>query len=45
MTLVVQIVALKFMPPAIEMVNAISAGTGEDHTREGRVDYTDKSDL
>lgn len=45
MTLAVQKVPLKFMPPAVEMVNVISAGTGEDHAREGRVDYTDKSDL
>jgi NAD-dependent dihydropyrimidine dehydrogenase PreA subunit len=30
--------------PAVEMVNATSAGTGEDHAREGRKDYTDKSD-
>jgi NAD-dependent dihydropyrimidine dehydrogenase PreA subunit len=29
---------------AVEMVNATSAGTGEDHAREGRKDYTDKSD-
>jgi NAD-dependent dihydropyrimidine dehydrogenase PreA subunit len=30
--------------PAIEVANATSAGTGEDHDREGRNDYTDKSD-
>jgi NAD-dependent dihydropyrimidine dehydrogenase PreA subunit len=30
--------------PAIEMQNTASAGTGEDHSREGRKDYTDKSD-
>lgn len=30
--------------PGIEMQNATSAGTGEDHQREGRKDYTDKSD-
>ena len=27
--------------PVIEMANATSAGTGEDHDREGRKDYTD----
>ncbi|CAN5589526.1 hypothetical protein BH23THE1_BH23THE1_21970 [soil metagenome] len=26
------------------MVNAASEGTGEDHNREGRKDYTDKPD-
>jgi NAD-dependent dihydropyrimidine dehydrogenase PreA subunit len=30
--------------PAIQMANATSAGSGEDHDREGRIDYTDKSD-
>ncbi len=30
--------------PAAEMVNAISEGTGDDHNREGRRDYTDKPD-
>ena len=30
--------------PSSVMVNAISAGTGENHDREGRKDYTDKSD-
>ena len=30
--------------PGIQMQNATSAGTGEDHAREGRKDYTDKSD-
>lgn len=31
--------------PGIEMQkNATSAGTGEDHSRDGRIDYTDKSD-
>jgi NAD-dependent dihydropyrimidine dehydrogenase PreA subunit len=30
--------------PAAEMVNATSEGTGEDHSREGRKDFTDKSD-
>jgi ferredoxin len=30
--------------PAIEMANGTSAGTGEDHDKEGRKDYTDKSD-
>src|ERR671921_1416512 len=30
--------------PAAEMTNATSAGTGENHDREGRKDYTDKSD-
>jgi NAD-dependent dihydropyrimidine dehydrogenase PreA subunit len=28
---------------AVEMTNATSAGTGENHDREGRKDYTDKS--
>jgi len=31
--------------PAIDMLNATSAGTGQDHEREGRVDYSNKSDL
>jgi NAD-dependent dihydropyrimidine dehydrogenase PreA subunit len=30
--------------PAKEMVNATSEGTGEDHNRDGRKDFTDKSD-
>jgi ferredoxin len=30
--------------PAIDLANATSAGTGEDHDRDGRKDYTDKSD-
>jgi NAD-dependent dihydropyrimidine dehydrogenase PreA subunit len=30
--------------PAIEMTNAVSEGTGDDHNREGRRDYTDKPD-
>jgi NAD-dependent dihydropyrimidine dehydrogenase PreA subunit len=30
--------------PAAEMTNATSSGTGENHDREGRKDYTDKSD-
>src|SRR6188472_579315 len=30
--------------PAIEMTNATSEGTGDDHSREGRKDYTDKPD-
>jgi NAD-dependent dihydropyrimidine dehydrogenase PreA subunit len=30
--------------PAIEMVNAVSEGTGDDQNREGRKDYTDKPD-
>jgi ferredoxin len=30
--------------PAIHMVNVTSTGTGEDHDREGRKEYTDKSD-
>ena len=30
--------------PGIEMQNATSAGTGEDHSRDGRKDFTDKSD-
>ena len=30
--------------PAVEMTNATSAGIGENHDREGRKDYTDKSD-
>jgi NAD-dependent dihydropyrimidine dehydrogenase PreA subunit len=30
--------------PAIEMVNAVSEGTGDDNNREGRKDYTDKPD-
>jgi len=30
--------------PAIEMANTTSVGTGEDHDREGRKDYTGKSD-
>ena len=30
--------------PAIEMANATSEGTGDDHSREGRKDYTDKPD-
>lgn len=30
--------------PAAQMVNATSSGTGESHAKEGRVDYTDKSD-
>ena len=29
---------------AIEMTNATSDGKGQDHERDGRVDYTDKSD-
>lgn len=29
---------------ATEMVNATSEGTGEDHNRDGRKDFTDKSD-
>ena len=32
------------MLPAAEMVNATSEGIGENHDREGRKDYTDKSD-
>jgi hypothetical protein len=27
--------------PAVEMTNATSAGTGENHDREGRKEYTD----
>jgi NAD-dependent dihydropyrimidine dehydrogenase PreA subunit len=30
--------------PAAEMVNVTSAGVGENHNRDGRKDYTDKSD-
>lgn len=30
--------------PAIEMTNTISAGAGENRNRDGRLDYTDKSD-
>ncbi len=30
--------------PAIQMANATSAGTGESHQKEGRKDYTDKSE-
>ena len=30
--------------PAVQMVNATSAGTGESHEKEGRKDYTDKSE-
>jgi NAD-dependent dihydropyrimidine dehydrogenase PreA subunit len=30
--------------PAIDLANATSAGTGEDHDRDGRKDYADKSD-
>jgi NAD-dependent dihydropyrimidine dehydrogenase PreA subunit len=30
--------------PAIEMQNATSSGKGEDHSRDGRLDFTDKSD-
>ena len=30
--------------PAIQMANATSAGTGQDHEKDGRVDYSDKSD-
>ena len=30
--------------PAIEIKNTTSAGSGEDHERERRVDFTDKSD-
>lgn len=30
--------------PAIEMTNATSQGTGENRNRDGRKDYTDKSD-
>ena len=30
--------------PGIELQNGTSAGTGEDHSRDGRKDYTDKSD-
>ncbi|MGI0101812.1 MAG: 4Fe-4S dicluster domain-containing protein [Nitrosotalea sp.] len=30
--------------PAAQMVNATSAGTGESHQKEGRKDYTDKSE-
>jgi NAD-dependent dihydropyrimidine dehydrogenase PreA subunit len=30
--------------PAAEMVNATSEGTGEDSNRDGRKDFTDKSD-
>ena len=26
------------------MANATSAGSGQDHERDGRLDYTDKSD-
>ena len=29
---------------AVEMTNATSAGTGENHDREGRKEYSDKSD-
>ena len=32
------------MYSAIDLNNATSAGTGEDHDRDGRNDYTDKSD-
>ena len=31
--------------PAVEMVNAVSEGIGDDHNREGRKDFTDKPDL
>lgn len=30
--------------PAVRMTNAVTGGTGDDHTKEGRKDYTDKSD-
>ena len=30
--------------PAVQMVNATSVGTGESHQKEGRKDYTDKSE-
>ena len=30
--------------PAVQMVNATSSGTGESHQKEGRKDYTDKSE-
>jgi ferredoxin len=30
--------------PVIGMTNATNAGSGEDHEKEGRKDYTDKSD-
>ena len=30
--------------PAIELTNATSAGTGDNENRDGRLDYTDKSD-
>jgi NAD-dependent dihydropyrimidine dehydrogenase PreA subunit len=30
--------------PAADMKNATSAGTGDDRSRDGRKDYTDKSD-
>ncbi len=30
--------------PAVQMVNALSSGTGENSKKEGRKDYTDKSD-
>lgn len=30
--------------PAIQMQNATSAGTGDDREKDGRKDYTDKSD-
>jgi NAD-dependent dihydropyrimidine dehydrogenase PreA subunit len=30
--------------PAIKMANIVSAGSGNDHSQEGRLDYSDKSD-
>ena len=30
--------------PAAQMVNATSAGTGDEHSKDGRKDYTDKSE-
>jgi ferredoxin len=40
-----QIISLtEYDVPAIDLANATSAGTGEDHDRDGRKDYTDKSD-
>lgn len=30
--------------PAVQMANATSSGTGVDHDKEGRRDYTDKSE-
>jgi formate hydrogenlyase subunit 6/NADH:ubiquinone oxidoreductase subunit I len=40
-----QIISLtEYDVPAIDLANATSAGTGEDHDRDGRKDYAGKSD-